>query len=177
MTIAELHGKISGSGSNLNDRLEDLLTSDVFGGLLYAASWEPLEKWLVQASNIGQQTLKEVFPEFCDICRVVMVFWPSGGCLRREPDVVLRIETTAGKKYGLCFEAKYLSGKSNRPDEAKDEDSAVATIVPGDQLAAQWTQVCEDPPPKAYPWSDIMPEDRVLVFVTAQRRSAQKRSG
>ena len=35
MTIAELHGKISGTGKNVHDRLEDLLTSDVFGSILY----------------------------------------------------------------------------------------------------------------------------------------------
>ena len=33
--IAELHGKISGSDSNLSDRLEDKLTGDVFGLLRY----------------------------------------------------------------------------------------------------------------------------------------------
>lgn len=33
--IAELHGKISSSGSNLSDRLEDKLTGDVFGALRY----------------------------------------------------------------------------------------------------------------------------------------------
>lgn len=33
--IAELHGKISGTGSNLHDRLEDQLTGDIFGSLRY----------------------------------------------------------------------------------------------------------------------------------------------
>ena len=33
--IAELHGKISSSGSNLSDHLEDKLTGDVFGVLRY----------------------------------------------------------------------------------------------------------------------------------------------
>lgn len=35
MVIAELFGKISSSGSNLTDRLEDNLTGDVFGVLRY----------------------------------------------------------------------------------------------------------------------------------------------
>lgn len=33
--IAELHGKISSTGSNLHDRLEDNLTGDIFGSLRY----------------------------------------------------------------------------------------------------------------------------------------------
>ena len=35
MTIAELHGKISRSGENLHDQMEDLLTSDVFSACKY----------------------------------------------------------------------------------------------------------------------------------------------
>ena len=36
LTVAELHGKLSRSGSNVHDRLEDLLTADVFGPLRYS---------------------------------------------------------------------------------------------------------------------------------------------
>jgi hypothetical protein len=35
MTIAELHGKISSTGRNLHDQMEDLLTSDVFTACKY----------------------------------------------------------------------------------------------------------------------------------------------
>lgn len=167
MTIAELHGKISSSGSNLHDRLEDLLTSDVFGGLLYAARWEVLEGWLTQATNIDRRTLGQVLPGLRDIEGVTMAFWPTGGSLGREPDVVLGIETRAGGKYGLCVEAKYLSGKSNRPDEVEEEGPGIETILPGDQLAAQWAQICKKIPPGSYPWRPDVPVDnRALVFVT-----------
>lgn len=40
--IAEIHGKISSSGSNLSDRMEDKLTGDFFGNLRYL----PYEKGL-----------------------------------------------------------------------------------------------------------------------------------
>ena len=30
MTVAEIHGKISETGVNLSERMEDLLTSDIF---------------------------------------------------------------------------------------------------------------------------------------------------
>jgi|GEM_PF-4181867 len=33
--LAEIHNKISGTGSNLSDRLEDQLTGDFFGTLRY----------------------------------------------------------------------------------------------------------------------------------------------
>ena len=35
MTIAEIHGKISSDSLKINERLEDLLTSDVFGTFKY----------------------------------------------------------------------------------------------------------------------------------------------
>ena len=35
MTIAELHRKISRTGANLHDQMEDLLTSDVFSACKY----------------------------------------------------------------------------------------------------------------------------------------------
>jgi len=35
MSIAEIHGKISSLGSNISDKQEDLLTSDVFGTFKY----------------------------------------------------------------------------------------------------------------------------------------------
>ena len=42
MTIAELHGKISPHRSQvLHDRVEDLLTSDIFGSMKYAR-WQCL---------------------------------------------------------------------------------------------------------------------------------------
>ena len=35
MTIAEIHGKISRVGTNLHEKMEDLLTSDVFTACKY----------------------------------------------------------------------------------------------------------------------------------------------
>ena len=48
-TIAEIKGKISSTGSNLSDRLEDLLTSDVFGPLRYI----PFDEGLLPISSNG----------------------------------------------------------------------------------------------------------------------------
>ena len=42
MTIAEIHGKISETGTNLSERMEDLLTSDIFGGMRYLPAQKAL---------------------------------------------------------------------------------------------------------------------------------------
>ena len=103
MTIAELHGKISGTGKNVHDRLEDLLTSDVFGSILYSEKWEILEEWLSLASNAFEESLKDVF-QLHQIESVTIVFWPSGGRFGREPDVLLKIVDSQNEIYGFCGE-------------------------------------------------------------------------
>ncbi len=50
MTIAELHGKLSSSNPNgVNDRMEDLLTSDVFGAMKYAGWENGFIDWLLKS--------------------------------------------------------------------------------------------------------------------------------
>ena len=51
MTIAEIHGKLSSSGSNISDRLEDLLTADVFGCLRYLPFEKGFQKILTRAQR------------------------------------------------------------------------------------------------------------------------------
>ena len=59
MTIAEIHGKISSSGSNLTDKQEDLLTSDVFGSF----NLGPLESTKVgYNSKKGKLKVKAIVP-------------------------------------------------------------------------------------------------------------------
>ena len=47
--IAEIKGKISNTGSNLNDRLEDNLTGNVFGTLRYISFEKGLKKILIES--------------------------------------------------------------------------------------------------------------------------------
>ncbi len=50
MTIAELHGKLSSTRpASINDRLEDLLTSDVFGTMKYAGWENGFLNWIQQS--------------------------------------------------------------------------------------------------------------------------------
>lgn len=169
MTIAELHGKISGTGSNLSDRLEDLLTSDVFGSLLYAQAWDVFREWLGRAQNVLGQSPCQVFPEIADLKDVTMWFWPSGG--KWEPDVAITLQTANSIACGLCVEAKYLSGKSNRATADAGSEADEADAIAGDQLAGQWCQLTDRK--KAFPadcnWKSVDIRQRAIVFVTAHQ--------
>jgi hypothetical protein len=46
--LAELHGKISRTGSNLHERLEDQLTGDFFGALRYIPFNDGIKKILCE---------------------------------------------------------------------------------------------------------------------------------
>lgn len=168
MTIAELHGKISSKGTNAHDRLEDLLTSDVFGTFLYSERWDVLSEWLGKASNEAGERLASVFPGLFPLQEVAMKFWPTS--LPREPDVVLTLTGEDGNQYGLCVEAKYKSGKSNVTVEAtrnglEDDDESEEPEVPsGDQLLDQWRQLQAGRP---YGWAPETRANRALLFVTA----------
>lgn len=148
MTIAEIHGKISSGGGNLSDRLEDLLTSDVFGPLRYLPFTEGLFCVLGKArlyidpdttfyAKFGKNRLHE--PE------VEVEFWPRTGC--SEPDVLV--------KFGdhlVVIEAKYLSGKSG------DFDPENAETASSDQLAREFRDLLE--------YEGDFP-NRTLIYLTA----------
>jgi len=102
MTIAEIHGKISSGGGNLSDRLEDLLTSDVFGPLRYLPFTEGLLCVLGKArlytdpdatfyAKFGKNLLNE--PE--------VIFWPRTG--RSEPDVLIKFGASPFRVAVECF--------------------------------------------------------------------------
>jgi len=72
MSIAEIRGKISDTGSNLSERMEDLLTSDVFGCLRYLPSEVALLPFLSTARSIKYNTSK--FDG--KLVRLHSSFWP-----------------------------------------------------------------------------------------------------
>ena len=129
MTIAEIRGKISRSGSNLSDRMEDLLTSDVFGPLRYLPFAEGLLCVLGKAKlyTDPDTTLDaKIGADFSDCTDEPEVcFWLR--MENSEPDVLI--------KWGshlVMIEAKYLSGKSG------DSDSGDAESATPDQLAREF---------------------------------------
>ncbi len=72
--IAELHGKISSTGSNLNDRLEDNLTGDIFGSLRYLPFSLGIAPILSAAKIPGLSAL--VMEYGSDVWAERISFWP-----------------------------------------------------------------------------------------------------
>ncbi len=127
MTVAEIHGKISETGTNLSERMEDLLTSDIFGCMRYLPDQDALIPFLQTAYSLHGNIL--TIPG--DVRRVHWSFWPwlkVVGRIPCEPDVVLGLETEENDVHLILVEAKYYSGLSSEEDERAE---------PNDQLARE----------------------------------------
>jgi len=103
--IAEIHKKISKSGSNLTDRLEDNLTGNFFGALRYMPFNLAMKKIII--ASVYPQEISEKFNEIdAEAWADNIKFWPydeSG-----EIDVLLEFENAI-----IGIEVKYLSGLSS----------------------------------------------------------------
>ena len=135
MTIAELHGKLSPKrAGGFYERIEDLLTSDVFGTMKYAG-WEyGFLDWLRSARGPTENCISAtlVFPSDEEMSHADYQFWPmlKNG---REPDLLIALHQKSGKLVLIIVEAKYLSGPSNFEMEGEFTTAGVT----GDQLADQ----------------------------------------
>jgi hypothetical protein len=118
MLHALLHGKLDECNPELQ-RLEDALTSTVFGAIFWAQDWELLEKWLRISRGSSQR-----------IPIVEYWFWPR--LALAEPDVVFRLGNVL-----VVVEVKY---RSDRHDKAAkpEEDEGV-----GDQLRRQHDSITQ----------------------------------
>ena len=156
MTVAEIRGKISETGSNLSERMEDLLTSDIFGCLRYVPSEKALLPFLRTAVSFKGKTL------FINdqIAAVHCTFWPwltSPGCIPCEPDVVIGIETEGHLIHIVGIEAKYHSDISSQEDES---------IEPNDQLARELDNLNKTSP-TTFRWgSGLVVVSCNLMYVT-----------
>ena len=115
MTIAVIRGKISETGSNLSERIEDLLASDVFGCLRYLPAEKRLMPFLYTARSYQDKALNLPL----SAARIRYLFWPylkTKGCNPCEPDVLLGFETDQGLHL-IMVEAKYYSGLSSEEDD------------------------------------------------------------
>lgn len=136
MTIAELKGKLSPDSPNgASDRMEDLLTSDVFGTMRYVGFEKGFIDWIVQAQSAPVSPASEPIPDFFKgrlIETVRYSFWPTlpNG---REPDVALLFFFNSGLPLLIVVEAKYFSGTSDWDDKEKNELLGVT----GNQIADQ----------------------------------------
>jgi len=128
MLQAILKGKLSRE----EERMEDLLTSCVFGILIHTHPDQILIPFLRLAINL--QTDESMDSILQDNSMVESVeFWPNlkgEGCHPCEPDVDIVIRDSDGTLSRIFIEAKYHSGKSSLPDPMRNK--------PYDQLAREF---------------------------------------
>jgi hypothetical protein len=156
MSIAEIRGKISDTGANLSERMEDLLTSDVFGCMRYL----PAKKALIPFLQMAYSLHGDVLSIPSDVIRVHYSFWPwlkSAGRIPCEPDVMLGLETEDSHVHLILIEAKYYSGLSSEEDDRPE---------PNDQLARELDNL-DSVSCVTLGWSiDLEIASRTLLFVT-----------
>ncbi len=174
MTIAELHGKLSPDREGgLHDRLEDLLTSDVFGTMRYVDGGFGFLDWLTSAVSpivshgLGHR-LGDIMPP-TEVAKVAFAFWPMLGN-GREPDVALFMEVKESSPLVMLVEAKYLSGPSDfEVPDGEDERGRT-----GNQIADQVKGLDETRLEEFARWFDVPSLDgvsaRVHLLVTADTR-------
>ena len=157
MLHAVLHGKLDESLPE-PDRLEDALTSTVFGALVWTGSWNLLARWLQGGASGGDADPVAG--------RWECWFWPRMAFA--EPDVVLRLDGAL-----VVVEAKY---RSDRHDVAVD---VTADPGRGDQLVRQYRSVTTSSGnrmPYAEPLEQAIRHcELVQVFLVDARRQRRAR--
>jgi len=136
MTIAELHGKLSPDRPmGVSERLEDLLTSDVFGTMKYAGWEKGFIEWLLKAETAPIKPQPPPIEHYLSKSKIINIeykFWPrlTNG---REPDLALLIRFDLKDYLLILIEAKYFSGTS---DWELDEETNPFGLT-GNQIADQ----------------------------------------
>ena len=108
--IAELHNKISKTGSNLSDRLEDQLTGNFFGSLRYL----PFDigiKPILQESVFPEKLLDCLYAFRIEEWDSKIHFWKNFAWEGTEPDVVIDLGDLV-----ILVEVKLDSGLSSDDD-------------------------------------------------------------
>jgi len=130
MTIAEIHRKL-GKKIGIDDKMEDLLTSDVFGTMKYVG-WEcGFSDWLRSSkANSGRRLgAGDPFPDSSAIKGIHYRFWPRFDGV--EPDLVLEVQLESDKFWILLVEAKYLSGASDgKGNQLASQVNALRKYIP-----------------------------------------------
>jgi hypothetical protein len=146
--FAEVRGKLGRGSSRASERLEDMLTSTVFGLLRYLPIEEGLARLLRCArfvSLIGNCASLSPNPDWLASTPRVppeLLFWPRWE-RHGEPDLLI---TWPGQhedlQHAIIIEAKLYSRKSGSADE---DDAALADpeLPDPDQLVRYWQGLCE----------------------------------
>ena len=164
MTIAEIHGNISHTWSNLSDQMEDLLTSDVFGACRYVRPETLLLPFLRGAKTVDGIALAMSLDT--PVEHAYYRFWPW--LVSCEPDVLIALEDSSRRFYLVLVEAKYFSAKSSSALDGEELEFAPA---PSDQLAREYLALLD--PVGSFHLPDHFLRGHVcchaLVYVTAHR--------
>lgn len=123
--LAEIHSKISRTGSNLSDRLEDKLTGDVFGAIRYLPFEVGLKNILRKVVIKGAGNLPAILEEVNGY-DYQMDFWVRSDF--GELDMLVRVGPA-----DIAVEVKYLSGLSS--DDEVDNSRQVEFEKSINQLA------------------------------------------
>lgn len=125
---AEIHHKISSTGSNLSDQMEDKLTGDVFGALRYLPFSNGLKTILLEGVKWEKDDSKTEFSSL--ITRIGdhevsrhLHFWPWRAPV--EPDVVFE-----PPHFHCWIEVKYNSGLSGEDQLVKQAKVMAKSKVP-----------------------------------------------
>ena len=137
--IAEIHGKVSSSGSNINDRLEDILTSNVFQLLRYLPIELGILPVLISAENSHDEKQRRTFVIPTGVNIVSYYFWSRFN--NWEPDVFIELKHDEKVLANIMIEAKYLSGKSGSAVYEEDEDGNKVYVAQSDQLEKLWNSL------------------------------------
>ena len=122
MLQAELREKINGSRpESIHDRLEDILTSNVFGAFRYLRPEKGILPFLCSAKNARLETLR--VPS--GVRDVEWKFWPRLPD-RREPDLLLRLKLDAGPP-SIPIEAKCEASKHGTDEETSADEGVNET--------------------------------------------------
>jgi len=116
--IADIHGKISRSGSSLSERLEDKLTGDIFGTIRYLPAEKLLLPFLRKAYWLDPDTHERQSLELGFNTEPDIIFWPHN-YPDIEPDIMIK-GTESDQKIKILIEVKYKSGLSgdDNPSES-----------------------------------------------------------
>ena len=146
MYVAQIHRKLS----RTEERMEDLLTSNVFGLWRYLSYDLGLTQFPNTSTNLDGDRLQ--LPEL--LVETELEFWPwlhEVDTKGSEPDVLIKVTGEDGSRHLLLIESKYHSGKSSGADEE---------ILPNDQLAREMQNLRQIAKRQAF-------DSYALVYVTA----------
>lgn len=118
IVLAEIKGKLSKTGSNLTERLEDNLTGNFFGALRYIPFNFAMKKILM--NGVYPREIADEFEKInVEFWNDNIKFWPYD--IEGEIDALLEFEDTV-----IGIEVKYLSGLSSDDDMGTSEQAAVS---------------------------------------------------